>query len=169
MQKMRCSTDQAWSWRKALALGLCWPLSAPDSHPMWQKGMCVSVEQTVSLLSLQVATSQLKQGNCHILPGLTAVLIYLQSVAEDIANLLINAMPMSMQPWLKHPAFRAMPYASIACSHSPSSLETSGSPFSTNQFRQCCSCCTLESQSTRIWKTTKKQSISRPACHPEVV
>jgi len=40
----------------------------------------------VCVLSLQVATSQLKQGNCHILPGLTAVLIDLQSVAEDIAN-----------------------------------------------------------------------------------
>ena len=70
-----------------------------------------------SVLPLQVTTPQLKQRDRHVLPGLTAVLIHLQREQDVLWMTSIR------EPSAKHRAFRAMPYASIACSHSPSSLQ----------------------------------------------
>lgn len=70
-----------------------------------------------SVLPLQVTTPQLKQRDRHVLPGLTAVLIHLRREQDVLWMTSIR------EPSAKHRAFRAMPYASIACSHSPSSLQ----------------------------------------------
>ena len=71
-------------------------------------------------------------------------------------------------PSVKHRAFRAMPYASIACSHSPSSLQPLQD--TSESWR-----CEVSLHSTRDsdflhWEIEKQKRMrARPASHPKII